>query len=57
MNIDKEKCTGCMSCMDVCEYDAIIIEEDNKPKICIEYCLNCGLCQSICCDDAIKVIL
>ena len=51
--IEKQKCTGCMSCKSACPRNAIQIIEDEKtgflyPKINKEYCINCGICKSVC---------
>lgn len=50
--INKENCTGCMACKNVCPRNVIEIVESEKgflyPKIKKEYCINCGICRKIC---------
>ena len=49
--IDKNKCTGCMACKNICPKKAIIEEKSNGffyPKIKQEDCINCNLCSKIC---------
>ena len=50
--IDKDKCTGCMSCKNACPRNAIEIVEGKDgflyPKINKEYCINCGICKKVC---------
>lgn len=52
--IDKEKCTGCISCADVCPAEAITFEE-GKAVVDEEECLDCGLCVRECPTSAITV--
>ena len=50
--IEKNKCTGCKMCGDICPVGAISFEVDKKgfwyPCIDKEKCINCGLCASKC---------
>jgi len=52
--VDKEKCTGCESCLDSCPLDAIsmdgevaVIDEDT--------CGDCGSCVDVCPVEAISM--
>lgn len=49
--IDKEKCTGCKMCADICPKGAISFETDEQgfwyPKV-NDLCVNCGLCAAKC---------
>lgn len=49
---DKEKCSGCGACKNICPKNAISMIEDEEgflyPKINSEYCFNCGLCKRVC---------
>ena len=48
----KKNCCGCYACYNICSKNAIIMLEDEKgfkyPKINIEKCINCGLCEKVC---------
>lgn len=50
--IEKNKCTGCMACKNICPQEAISIYEDENgfkyPKIKMEVCIKCGLCSKVC---------
>ena len=52
MLVDKEKCAGCGTCMDICPKNAISIV-DGKAEIKIAKCINCGRCIQICPEGAI----
>ncbi|MBQ4145030.1 MAG: Coenzyme F420 hydrogenase/dehydrogenase, beta subunit C-terminal domain [Clostridia bacterium] len=49
---DKERCSGCGACANVCPCDAIVFKEDEYgfkyPHIDEEKCVKCGKCVSIC---------
>ncbi len=50
--INKELCTGCGACSNICPNDAITMEESTDgflyPIINSDKCTNCGLCKKIC---------
>ncbi len=49
--VNKDKCTGCETCLSSCPFDAI---EMNEGKAFInEYCNQCKICLSVCPEGAI----
>jgi ferredoxin len=53
IKVDKEKCTGCGDCVDVCPVEAISVE---KGKVVInEECVECGACVSTCKNEALSL--
>ena len=55
MNIfdkDLTKCIGCGNCVNICNKDAVILEENEDgfiyPKIDFHKCINCGMCVKKC---------
>jgi len=48
----KEECTGCSACFDICPTKAIKLETDIEgfwyPKVVLELCIDCGLCDKTC---------
>lgn len=50
--VEKNQCTGCASCANICPQKAITIKEDNngfyRPYIEEEKCTGCGLCKKVC---------
>ncbi|NIQ37340.1 MAG: 4Fe-4S dicluster domain-containing protein [Proteobacteria bacterium] len=52
--IDKEACTGCGACIEVCPYDALSLEDD--VAVVNEKCTFCGACvEDVCPVDAITL--
>ena len=50
--IEKNKCSGCHACLNICPKKAIYMEEDEKgflyPNINQDKCINCGMCKKVC---------
>ena len=57
IKIDKEKCTGCGTCVDTCPIGLYGLN-DNKAVITgdISECVGCRACESSCPAGAIEVI-
>ncbi len=54
--VDPEACTGCRSCMRVCQFGAIgFSAADQKVRIDPLRCYGCGICRSVCPQDAITL--
>jgi nitroreductase/NAD-dependent dihydropyrimidine dehydrogenase PreA subunit len=56
IEIDREKCTNCMSCLSVCSNYVYRLSDDGK-EVVVQYpsqCCVCGHCISICPVDAIS---
>jgi heterodisulfide reductase subunit A-like polyferredoxin len=52
--VDKEKCTGCKRCIEVCPPRAIELQ-DQKAAIDAGFCEECGLCAAECAVGAIDI--
>jgi len=50
--VDEEKCTGCGTCGEVCQYSAIVCMK-GKVLTFPELCHGCGGCQRFCPEEAI----
>jgi len=55
IKVNKEKCTGCKICVDVCPVGAIEVDSDGKAFI-TEKCTLCRLCVKECPVGAIEII-
>lgn len=53
---EKNKCTGCFACMEVCRCNAIVKIEDELgnvyPQIDQKKCVSCGMCKKICPENS-----
>ena len=54
-HVDGDECTGCETCVDRCQMEAIDIVED-KALINLKRCIGCGLCVSTCPTDAVHLL-
>ncbi|MBM3240829.1 4Fe-4S dicluster domain-containing protein [Candidatus Poribacteria bacterium] len=54
--VDKEKCTGCGLCIEVCLVEAISLSPQKIIELETDNCLECGACENECPHDAITVI-
>lgn len=49
---DKQKCSGCFACINICPKKCIVMEEDHEgflyPHVNKNICINCGLCEKAC---------
>ncbi|MFH1371794.1 MAG: 4Fe-4S binding protein [Planctomycetota bacterium] len=52
--VDKEKCTGCESCIEECPSEALSMKE-GKAEINPEACIDCGVCIDACPEQAISM--
>ena len=52
--IDKEKCTGCGQCVEICPPLALHLK-DEKAEVEVEFCEECGFCAAECPVDAITI--
>jgi len=55
INIDKNLCTGCSNCVNVCPFGAISIV-DNKAVVDSSQCRLCGVCINACPVQAISFV-
>jgi MinD superfamily P-loop ATPase len=52
-HVDMEKCTGCGTCGEVCQYSAIVCM-NGKVLVFPELCHGCGGCQRFCPEKAVS---
>ena len=53
---DRDKCTGCGKCADVCPHSLFVMESERKARLTDrDLCIECGACMRNCAFDAIKV--
>jgi len=54
VTIDKEKCTGCGSCVEICPVEALKLVDD-KATVDPDTCIDCGSCVDECPVEAISL--
>jgi electron transport complex protein RnfB len=55
--VDTELCTGCGTCVERCQIDAVSIDELNGWSIIdLDRCIGCGNCVVTCPSDALKMV-
>ncbi|MGD2157785.1 MAG: 4Fe-4S binding protein [Anaerolineales bacterium] len=52
---DEDLCTACETCLDYCQFDALILEDFTVSVNSIR-CVGCGVCVSNCPEDALALI-
>ncbi|MBI5375357.1 MAG: ferredoxin [Candidatus Schekmanbacteria bacterium] len=52
--IDKGKCVVCLSCVDMCDYNALRLVNE-KIEWSTDLCTRCLVCPDVCPCDAISV--
>ncbi|MFW9997284.1 MAG: DUF362 domain-containing protein [Candidatus Odinarchaeota archaeon] len=52
--VDADSCTGCETCLDRCQMDAISIV-DGIATIDLDRCIGCGLCVTTCPEEALSL--
>ncbi len=55
LKYDKEKCTGCGMCANVCPHGVFKLEEKRAAVTDRDACMECGACARNCPDNAITV--
>jgi len=56
-SVDPESCTGCETCVDRCQVNAISIDEHlGVSTVNLDRCLGCGNCVSSCPTEAISLV-
>jgi NAD-dependent dihydropyrimidine dehydrogenase PreA subunit len=56
INVEREKCLRCWTCVDVCPHATLEVGEDSRPvQVRPEDCMECGACAQNCQGEAITV--
>jgi ferredoxin len=53
--VDAEECTGCETCLDRCQMDAITMVDDIA-QLNLDRCIGCGLCITTCPVEALSLV-
>jgi len=55
IKIDKDKCTGCGECVDICPAEVFELVDKKSEPANIDECLGCESCVETCPEDAITL--
>jgi len=54
-SVDPEACSGCETCQDRCQMEAIAVGADGVSEVNRDRCIGCGLCVTTCPSDAVSL--
>ena len=55
LELDREKCTGCLMCIKVCPHGVFIRDEKKVTITALDSCMECGACVMNCSYNALSV--
>ncbi len=55
--VDQDLCSGCETCIDRCQMEAVSMNDDQISEINTDRCIGCGLCVTTCSTEALSLIL
>jgi Fe-S-cluster-containing hydrogenase component 2 len=54
--VESDNCTGCETCLDRCQMNALEINDEEVAEVNKERCIGCGLCVTTCETGAMRLI-
>ncbi len=54
--VEVDDCTGCETCLDRCQLNALSINDDGLAAVNKVRCIGCGLCVTTCPTEALKLV-
>jgi 2-oxoacid:acceptor oxidoreductase delta subunit (pyruvate/2-ketoisovalerate family) len=54
--IDRGKCVGCGFCWAYCPDASIVLTEEERYEVDLDYCKGCGICSKECPVGAISMV-
>ncbi len=55
-SVDRERCTGCGACIEVCRYEALSFKRNLFPEVDSLSCEGCRACSLVCSEEAISYV-
>ncbi|MHA2225798.1 MAG: ATP-binding protein [Candidatus Hodarchaeales archaeon] len=56
MSVAEEECSGCETCVDRCQFDALEVNKDEICEVDVNRCVGCGVCAISCPEEALGLI-
>ncbi|MFQ5485973.1 MAG: 4Fe-4S binding protein, partial [Desulfobacterales bacterium] len=56
-SVDPEICTGCETCVDRCQMEAVSMNESDIAQVNTDRCIGCGLCVTTCPSEAMSLVV
>jgi len=53
--VDENSCVGCGRCVQRCQMEAVVINEEQKAVIDLSRCIGCGVCVPTCKPEALRL--
>jgi len=53
--LDREACSGCETCVDRCQTNALAMDDDGLAVLNPDRCIGCGLCVITCPEEALHL--
>jgi len=54
--VDADLCVGCGTCVERCQMDAVLINDEGTAAIDLDRCIGCGLCAVACPEGAMQLM-
>jgi len=53
--LDSDECSGCETCVERCQMDALAMNDSGVCDLAVERCIGCGLCVTTCPSEALTM--
>ena len=54
--VEPDRCTGCETCVDMCQMGAVSMDDEGRARIDLKRCIGCGLCVMSCPVEALRLV-
>jgi electron transport complex protein RnfB len=54
--VDRDLCSGCETCLDYCQFDALVMDDEGVMTVNSIRCVGCGVCVPHCDMEALRLV-